>query len=99
MIRYNGEFCHFLSVLSNRKAFAIAITLLEQGPLTQKALVAELKEGRGIVRDRLQRLIRCGYVAIKPARPSQYAINKRILLPLLRMVGTHLRRQRGRPKS
>ncbi|HLC69155.1 MAG TPA: helix-turn-helix domain-containing protein [Candidatus Bilamarchaeaceae archaeon] len=96
MVRYNGEYCHFLSVLSNSYAFGISAALLEQGPLTKKELYEELGFHPNTIQKQLKNLMECGYVLPQSTKPIKYGVNKRIMLPLIKLMNFHIRRHGSR---
>lgn len=94
MIRYNGEFCNLLATLSEPRAFAIATALLELGPSSPDQLAAHLKQRRVSLRKPLQSLAECGYVIVRRGRPVRYGINRKVVVPLLKLLENHLKRER-----
>ncbi len=94
-VKYNGEYCHFLGVISDKDNFAIAVSILENGPINFSDLRDELGFRRNFLAGHLKKLISCSYIfSKKVGREKLYYLNTSTVLPLIKIIKKHIRKHR-----
>lgn len=89
-MRYNGEYCHFLGVISDKHNFAIAVKLLAKN-YTLDQLSTELGIEQILLKKHLDQLMSCNYVFVRESKNlSLYYLNRKTFKKIIKLVETHL---------
>lgn len=99
IIRYNGEFCNLLTTIADEDNFAVAIALLKKGPLSLSELQKEVTINKNSLVKHLDELLECSYVfSKKSGRDKIFYINKGIIVPILSIMSSHIKKHHIKPR-
>ena len=91
LIRYNGEYCHFLSAISDKHNFAIAVRIMQKGPMTQSTLKQELELTNAKLKKHLTKLLACSYLfSKKKGKEETYYLNQVTVRPIIKIMNKHI---------
>ena len=80
-----------LSVISDRRNFAIVASIMENGPQSFAALQKELGLRKSELKSHISDLLSCSYLFPKKAgREYVYHLNRATVVPLLKLIHNHL---------
>ncbi len=91
LIRYNGEYCHFLSTISDTHNFAIAVRIMQKGPMTHAILKEEIGLSDAKLKKHLNQLLFCSYLfSKKKGKEITYYLNHTTVRPLIKIMNRHI---------
>lgn len=81
----------FFETLGNKARWRMVHCMMGNGPIGATAIAKKTGLEQSLVSHHLRRLLRCGFVTVKPnGRERVYTLNRTTIKPLLKLMDSHL---------
>lgn len=81
----------FFETLGNKARWNMVHSMMRNGPIGATRIAQKTGLEQSLVSHHLRRLLRCGFVTVKPnGRERVYTLNRTTIKPLLKLMDSHL---------